>query len=91
MTVPRVMVWSGATDAMALEGAVTPPPRAQSAIFEWVPCAQWAQAYFTKGEQKFSQVVPVSQRKRQLKSVPPAAGTERSREMRTKGRDEIPS
>ena len=35
--------------------------------------------------------VPVSQRKRQLKSVPPAAGTERSREMRTKGRDEIPS
>ena len=35
--------------------------------------------------------MPVSQRKRQLNSVPPAAGTERSRKMRTKGRDKIPS
>ena len=43
-----------------------------------------------RGAQENTLVVPVSQRKRQLKSVPPAAGTERSREMRTTGRDEIP-
>ena len=61
------------------------------ARLKWVSWARWAQACFTRGAQKITLVVPVSQRKRQLKSVPPAAGTERSREMRTKGRDEIPS